>query len=813
MMRSALWGSAALLVATALQAQPATVMTIDASKPVPAPETGFLTMGGKAPDGRELAVNSRYLSVDGTPWLPVMAEMHFARYPERYWEEEILKMKAGGIRIIATYVFWIHHEEIEAQFDWSGQRNLRRFVELCAKHDMFVWVRIGPWAHGECRNGGFPDWLPRKCATRENDPAYLPYVGRYYGQIGRQLKGLFWKDGGPVIGVQLENEYGARGPGRGAEHYRELKRLALEAGIEAPFYTITGWPNPDFPPREVMPVFGGYPDAFWDRSIEELPPSPHYFFTAARSDDNIGNDLQRAGAGDSAQFAPYPFFTAEMGGGMQVAYHRRPVISADDLAAIMLTKLGSGVTLYGYCMFHGGSNPEGKLTTLQESQATGYPNDLAAVSYDYQAPLGEFGQTRPSFRVLKSFHLFLQDFGGYLAPMAPFFPDRKPAGVRDNATPRLAARMQGDRGFVFFNNYQRNYPLPPHPGMQMALKLPSGTLEVPRNPIDIPAGAYFIWPVNLDLNGVSLKYATAQLLCKLDNTYVFFAWPGVAPEFAFDARTLASLRAPKGAISRADGRTYVTGITPGTEVALRVRSKGGKATRIVVLTRNQAENCWKASVGGRERLFLSPADLFFEEARVHLRARDTGKLTLAVFPAPHRALSAFVPLRKSGRDGIFVRYTADVPSRKVPVRWEQIRPAAPSLPVKMGAEVALAPTDSDFERAGLWRISLPQDSLAGLSDVFLRIQYAGDAGRLYAGGRMLTDDFYNGRDWEIGLKRLGPDVLGQGLSLQVLPLRKDAPIYMPRSSWPAFPSSGEIATVSGVSAVPEYEVVVGFSGP
>lgn len=71
-------------------------------------------------------------------------------------------MRACGMDIIATYVFWIHHEEEEGVFDFSGQRNLHRFLELCEKWQMHVWLRIGPWAHGEARNGGFPDWLLKK---------------------------------------------------------------------------------------------------------------------------------------------------------------------------------------------------------------------------------------------------------------------------------------------------------------------------------------------------------------------------------------------------------------------------------------------------------------------------------------------------------------------------------------------------------------------------------------------------------------------------------------------------------------------------
>src|SRR5580658_7518120 len=204
---------------------------IRATTVAPPPSVIAFPAGGRSLRGVVLSVNSRYLLRDGVPWFPVMGEFQYSRYPEAEWEDEILKMKAGGVQIVSTYIFWIHHEEIEGQFDWTGQRNLRRFVELCAKHGLYVWVRIGPWDHGEVRNGGFPDWLLTKAKVRTNDPAYLSYVQRFYGEIGKQLQGLYWNDDGPIIGVQLANEYGKRGPDAGAAHISALKKLAVESGI------------------------------------------------------------------------------------------------------------------------------------------------------------------------------------------------------------------------------------------------------------------------------------------------------------------------------------------------------------------------------------------------------------------------------------------------------------------------------------------------------------------------------------------------------------------------------------------------------
>ena len=139
-------------------------------------------------------------------------QFHFSRYPHQYWEEELLKMKAAGVQVVSSYIIWIHHEEIQGQFDWSGDRNLGEFIRLCGKNRLLVIVRIGPWAHAEARNGGFPDWVQRMPHKRSNDPQYLAAVDAFYRQIAQQLKGQFWKDGGPVIGVQLENEYALQGP-------------------------------------------------------------------------------------------------------------------------------------------------------------------------------------------------------------------------------------------------------------------------------------------------------------------------------------------------------------------------------------------------------------------------------------------------------------------------------------------------------------------------------------------------------------------------------------------------------------------------
>ena len=785
-------------------------IVIDATNKVQSPNALPFPVGGKSPDGRMLAANSRYITLDGKPWFPVMGEFHYSRYPDSDWEREIQKMKAGGIQIVSTYIFWIHHEEVEGQFDWSGQRDLRRFVELCAKNGLYVWIRIGPWDHGEARNGGLPDWLIQKSPTRENNPVYLAAVERFDREIAARVKGLFWKDGGPIIGVQLENEYSARGPGKGAEHILKLLDLARGTGLEAPFYTITGWDNAVIPPRDVLPVFGGYADGFWWRSLDDLPPSPNYFFTDIRCEENVGDDLRSKRPDIDALDLAYPFLTAEMGGGMANSYHRRPLLTPGDTAAMEVVKLGSGVVLYGYYMFHGGTNPDGKKTTLQESQATGYPNDLPVKSYDFQAPLGEFGQMSPSYAVLKTLNLFLGDFGTSLAPMPSYTSQRMPESKRDTETPRVAARVQDDHGFLFLNNHERTYHLPEWKHFQVRLKLRFGAVDVPRTPVDIPSETYMIWPVNLEVGGARLRYATAQLLCELTDphTMVFFAWPGIAPEFAFEEKEGSSIESMRGKIVRERGIAYIDGIEPGTQIAIRVRQKNGPDVNIVVLSREQALNAWKARIGGRARLILSRAQLYFDHDTLHLSSDDASRLTAEFFPSLEHVPDGFAPV---GENGIFRRYAAHLRPIHLSAQMQKTSDPGVDPPPRMGKEmmgatVVLAPEDSDFDAAASWKIQVPcVEPSAG--KVFLRITYRGDVARLYADGKLITDNFYNGTPWIVGLDRV-PCRQWDRLELKLLPLRNQAPIYLPEGARPAPSPAGQLATLDAILAVAEYEVAV-----
>ncbi|MFP5229886.1 MAG: beta-galactosidase [Acidobacteriota bacterium] len=792
---------------------------IDASAAPSAPEpSGYRADYATSPSGETLGLNSRYLTRNGRPWLPVMGEFHFSRVPADEWEEEILKMKAAGVNIVATYVFWIHHEEIEGQFDWSGDRDLRRFVELCAKHGMDVVVRVGPWDHGEARNGGFPDWVVKQGPTREIDPIFMNAVAKLDAQIGAQLRGLMWKDGGPIIGVQLENEYAGRGPKRGAEYILALKELAIRSGLDVPFYTVTGWDNAVVPAGQVLPVFGGYPDAPWDGGREKLQPNEVYLF---RFENRVSGDMGMAGGQnhEAASASNTPFITAEMGGAVQDTYHRRPVIAADDVAAMMPVMLGSGVNLYGTYMFQGGENPDGKRTTLQESHASGSPTDVPVKSYDFQAPLGEFGQERESLRKLKVFDYFLNAFGSQLATMTPHAPAVLPKNAADFSTMRAAVRSRGDEGFVFVNNYVRGSAMPVRTSAQFTIQLPGGSATIPDKPVTIPSGAYFIWPFNLHLGPTTLRYSTAQLFTRLDDgaepTWVFEEIPGIQPEFVLDDAPGMRIDGEGATFRRSKGIVTIASVQAAFGNTITIHSGSGQSVKIMLLTQHEAENAWLATIDGKPHLIETDQAYFGPPGEIVLRSEGTPEGAFSIYPALHRSLTTAAGSLEAREAAGVSAYRVSAPERPIALGVVPVRKAGAVAPVEVSAPlswqpdgVAMAPPESAFDRSAAWKLTIQKDFLTGLSDVFLRVDYAGDVARLSSGGRLLDDDFYNGQPWSIGLRRFAAAIAGGPLELEILPLRKDAPIYLERHFWPDFQGNAQITDLKKLTAIPEYQFVI-----
>ncbi|HEX9934239.1 MAG TPA: beta-galactosidase [bacterium] len=790
---------------------PDEVVSIDIrAKPV---VRGQLKLGGRGATGDSISFTNKYMEWNGAPIIPVMGEFHYIRYPNAYWEESLRKMKAGGIGIVASYVFWNVHEKSEGTFDWSGDNDLRRFVRLCAKNGLLFIVRIGPFGHGEIRNGGIPDWIFSKpIEIRSNDPRYLFYAERFYRQISVQLEGLLFKQGGPVIGVQIENEYQHSAspwaltyPGQpndytssardrdmmqpgvttvggdnpyadlGNDHMRVLKQLAIRAGLDVPIYTATGWGNAAVIENESLPVGAAYAYPTW----APVSCSPFTLFKDLRQNPDYPPARYKT--------SDYPVISAELSGGIMVKYDRRPRVPAKSLEALVVRALGSGANGIGTYMFHGGSTPQ-ENGLFYSDEAYAYPK----VNYDFQAPLGEYGDFRESFHRLKLLHWFMRDFGNLLAPMDVVLPESQ-ALLRPQSADslRYAIRVKDGSGFVFMNHFQDHAETRDIPNVQIRLRNGIKILKIPESTrFTMKSGESAILPFNLDLNGIRLIYATAQPLSILrrgqDAYFLFFMPEGIAAEFCIADLPGLRISAPGWRIRKDSGRLFIhspSEAASGFECAMN----GGRKITVLVVSKSMAMAFWKPEIGGKECWVFSEAAVISSSGGLECTITGKNVFTLSVFPKTKKALS--IPgasVRRS--DGRWLTsYTVILPPRVLSVPWSRF-----------------------LEDRLLVR--LPGRLPDGVNDLFLRIRYVGDTGMAFLNGRLIADHFYNGEPWKLGLKRFLGVNRNDSLYFYFRPLYPDAPFYQdfdPRHI-PDFTNRRTVLKMDSVETVPEYKAALSF---
>ncbi|WP_204273662.1 beta-galactosidase [Draconibacterium mangrovi] len=768
---------------------------------VPAKEktiyTDHFNLGGSNPAGHTIGFNSFYMTVDGKPYIPIMGEIHFSRLPHEYWEEAILKMKSGGINVISTYVFWSIHEEKEGVFDWSGDRDLRHFLELCKKHNLNVLVRIGPFCHGEIRNGGIPDWIyGRPFEVRSNDEGYLFYAKRLYHNIAEQLKGLYYKDGGTIIGIQLENElqhsaapWAISYPGQekemtvanydaditkigvsvqdkrtayaqlGSEHLATLKKMAIEEGMIAPLYTVTGWGMAAILENETIPVGAAYPYPFW------ADPSKSNFF--------LFKDVQL-----NPDYGPvrydgekYPAYCAEMGVGAQIIYERRPGVLPEAAEALMVRTLGSGANGIGYYMYHGGLTPQTNDGIFFSDEPMGIPK----ISYDYQAPLGEYGKTFDSYYLLRLIHLFTENFGDKLAPMGLILPDtNSEIKPDDKETLRYSVRSNGDAGFVFMNNFQDHDERLDQSVQGLSIQLADELIQFPA--FVLKKDESVILPFNMDVNFAKLNYATVQPLAieKIAGIkhYFFFAIDGFTPEYVFEKSTVKKISGKK---SEKQGKIHVTP-TVGFSGSFSLTDSNGEEIVITTLTRQQALGFNQLN----NTICITDAVLMDYDENIQLQSRsNTFSVTI-----PSDIKPDFTEYSEtSKKEGQFTTYTVVVPSVNIPC---------------------------DYIKVNDQRYTFKMDKkefTENLSDIILDIDYTGDVAFAFIDGKMINDHFYYGKNWQIGLKSYADDLSAKGMYFYFKPMKSDASflVDLDKDKIPDF-SNGPVCNVRSMKLIPEYKI-------
>ncbi|MFC3800064.1 beta-galactosidase [Cohnella sp. GCM10012308] len=778
---------------------------IDASHDRKAIRRSTSRMGGSSPSGDRLSFSNYYMEKNGKPYFGICGEFHYSRYDENGWEDELVKMKMGGVNIVATYIFWNVHEEIQGEFDWRGRRDLRRFIELCGKHDLYVIIRIGPFDHGEMRNGGLPDWLfGRPFEVRSNDERYLAYVRPLYEQIGAQVQGLLFKQGGPVIGTQIENEHnhsaaqwalttgiGNQWLSRGQDgeaHMLMLKKMAIEAGIDTPIYTCTAWGGATAPAEEMLPLWGGYSHWPWiyyehDRfgDMKEHPATPEYIYR-----DKHNNDMPK-----SYNFEPFykpedhPYACCEMGGGMTPFYKYRfdfPYISVPAMTGI---KVAEGCNLIGYYMYHGGSNPKGKRDVFLNDPAT------PKISYDFNACIGEFGQVRESYHRTRVQHYFYRTFQDWLCRTKTILPgDTSRMEPTDVDTLRYAVRATEGSGLLFLNNYQDHAETHDmHVPGGVTVRTATEEIRFPaEGPLALGKDGYAMLPYNFDLDGVRLKYAMTQPITRMEANgsiyYFFFSPKGMQPEYAFETASVGSLDAGTANIREAGGLTIVSPAA-GDGEPIHLTPSGGASVRVLTFTDEESLHFWQANVWGRERALLTDAILLVTADEVKLEVTDKEEVTLRIFP-DFDGLGDIIggELLERIEEGLFVSYRFRLPRRKINFELERV----------------------NDDKAIL---TFDEDAFDGIKEALLRIDYTGDIGYAFIDGDLINDNFSNGNTWEIGLKRFEERLVKEGMYLYISPIRKGSTVNSntTMAGWSEH-AKETIAELKSVCAVPVYELAL-----
>jgi len=787
-----------IFLLTSIKAQ--TNYTINIDQPEQEIIRGHLDLGGTNPAGEEITVNSYYIEKDGKPFFPIIGEFHYVRFDEKYWEEEILKMKAGGINTIATYVFWNLHERKEGSFDWSGHLNLKKFLELIKKHQLYAIVRVGPFCHGEIRNGGLPDWLyGRTFEVRSNDSEYLAYVNRLYGEIGKQTVGLLYKNGGPVIGIQLENEYqhssapwefmypGSKKDGTvpdreaafshtqitvtdgvnpwseyGKQHMAKLKELAKKNGLDTPIYTATGWGNATIVEKGSIPVTAGYVYPFWS----DPRPSSFYLFK-----DIIKNpDYSPVSYNTNI----YPSISAEIGPGIQVKYSRRPVVDYLSVNPLMTRIIGSGSNGIGYYMYHGGSTPvfDGKY---YNEEANGIPR----INYDFQAPIGQYGQVRYHFKHLRMLHMFLDSYGDLLAPMKTVLPETNTDIKPENSeTLRYAVRSYGNSGFVFIINFQDHIDLKPIEDVHIDIEAKDETISFPsKGTFDVAEATSAILPFNLKLEKALIKSATVQPLTILKkpniNYYIFNSITGIKPELIFPVGTVINkMNNAKKAIIDGKVKVFAKSEAPFSFTA--------NETKVLVIPEDMVINATKIN----EDLFISEALILNDTHNMQFITRETEN-KIHIFPGQKKNLNTssttinkIKPISKE-----FDSYT---------INFDAVQP------------------DILIKRATNRKYTLELKSdISNLNDVFINVDYIGDRGLAFIDGKMITDHFYHNRTWEISLKSFASSLKNNEIVFVFHPMYSDYTYLKDLNNIPEF-VKGKYLKIKDFKVIPEYKTFISY---
>ncbi len=339
---------------------------------------------GAAPKKGSFTVGDKTFLLNGEPFVVKAAEIHYPRIPRPYWEHRIKMCKALGMNAVCIYIFWNIHEQSEGNFNFSGNNDVAEFCRLAQKNGMYVIVRPGPYVCAEWEMGGLPWWLLKKkdIRLREQDPYFMERVKIFEQKVGEQLAPLTIQNGGPIIMVQVENEYGS---------YGEDKPYVSE--IRDCLRGIYG--------KELALFQCDWSSNFEKNGLDDLVWTMN-FGTGA----NIDKQFDRL-----KQLRPNaPLMCSEFWSGWfdkwGARHETRPAKAMVEGMDEMLSK-GISFSLY---MTHGGTS----FGHWAGANSPGFAPDVT--SYDYDAPINEYGQATEKYYELRE---MMQKYSDRKLPAVP----------------------------------------------------------------------------------------------------------------------------------------------------------------------------------------------------------------------------------------------------------------------------------------------------------------------------------------------------------------------------------------------------------
>src|SRR5579872_4656479 len=363
---------------------------------------GLIQASDAAAQIHHFALSSSEFLLDGKPFQIISGEMHPARIPREYWLQRIRMAKAMGCNTIAAYVFWNYLEPEPGQWDLrTGNHDIAAFIRLCQQEGMWVLLRPGPYVCAEWDWGGLPTWLLKTpdIKVRCMDPRYMRAVRKYIARLSQEVVGLQCDKGGPILMVQVENEYGSYGNDR--NYVRELHRLWQQNGVTGPFYTADG-------------------------------PTPYMLEAGSLDSCAIGLDSGGSDADfDQASWRNpnVPAFSSETYPGWLT--HWKEKWQRPDTSDIMneVRYLLSHKRSFNLYVVHGGTN-FGYTAGANAFSPTQFQPDVT--SYDYDAPINEQGRATAKYYALRK--LIGEYTGRQLLPV--------PEGVPVMEIPPIEMRMK-----------------------------------------------------------------------------------------------------------------------------------------------------------------------------------------------------------------------------------------------------------------------------------------------------------------------------------------------------------------------------------